>query len=164
MTLVGDFIEFLHTTPEIRELVDSGIIGRSPSYQRGYIFKDKPYANLDKMDHSSVIVIYSNSPWSPPRRASGLEYPLMEIEIWAAPSKNPDGSMAENDAADVIEQVFKALKPYIHLVHASPENGGVFQWGATHIVTSEILDGPVVRPVANANGAKVGAIGVGVQK
>lgn len=164
MTLVGDFIDFLHTTPEIRALVEDGIIGSSPSYQRGFIFENKPYVNLDKKNHSSVLVIYSNSPWSPPRRASGLEYPLMEIEIWAAPTKNPDGTQAEDDAAEVIDQVYRALKPYIHLVHASPANGVVFNWGNTSIVSSEILDGPIVRPVAEANGAKVGAIGVGIQK
>lgn len=164
MTLTRDLVDFLLETPEVQQLVADGVIGSSPSYERGYIFEGKPYAPVDNLSFSSTVVIYSKRSWSPPLRGNSLEFPLVEIEIWAAPTKNSDGSQAEYDADDVIELVFKAIKPYVHLVHRSPENGAYFQWGSSKIVSSEILDGPVIRKVINGNGAHVAGIGVGVQK
>jgi hypothetical protein len=165
MRLTQNLIEFLLSTPEVQALVASGIIASSVSYPRGYIFEGRSYEPLDNLSRSSVIVIYSNSPWSPPRRGSGLEYPLVELEIWAAPSKGADGSVAEFDAEDVIDEVYRAIKPYVHLVNRTPENGARFEWGSSSIVSSEIIDGPIIRPVNNTQaGTKVASIGIGVQK
>lgn len=165
MRITQNLVEFLLTTPEIQALVASGKIGKSTSYPQGFIFEGKPYAKIDNLSHSSIVVISSTSQWSPPRRGSGLEYPLVDIEIWAAPSKGSDGSVAEFDSEDVIDDVYEAIKPYVHLVHRTPANGARFEWGSSSIVSSEVIDGPTIRPVTNTMaGTKVAIIGVGVQK
>lgn len=165
MTLTTDLVDFLLTRPEVQALVTDGTIGSDAAkYPRGYIFEGKPYAKIDNLSHSCTVVVSSTRRWSPPLRGGGLEYPLVNIEIWAAPTKNPDGSIEVYDAEDVVEIVYAAIKPYVHIIHRSDYNGAQFQWGKSSIVTSEIIEGLRVRPISNAEGCKVGMFGVGVQK
>lgn len=165
MILTQNLVEFLLSTPEVQALVADGTIGSDPTkYPRGYIFEGKPYARIDNLSHSSTLVIYSNNTWSPALRGNSLKYPLVHIEIWAASTKGAEGDVLEYDADDVIEKVYTAIEPYIHLVHRSPTNGAHFEWNSARIVSSEVLAGPIIRNVTNAAGAKVATIDVGVQK
>lgn len=165
MTLTTDLVDYLLTRPEVQDLVADGTIGSdTDKYPGGYIFEGKPYAKIDNLSRSCTVVVSSTRRWGAPLRGGGLEYPLINIEIWAAPTKNTDGTIAVYDADDVIEIVYAAIKPYVHIIHRSDNNGAQFEWGKSSIVSSEIIDSLRVRSISNAEGHKVGMFGVGVQK
>ena len=164
MILTENLVEFLLGTPEIQALVAAGTIGSDVKYPRGYIFEGKPYAKIDDLNRSSTVVISSSTTWDAPVRGNSLRFPLVIIEIWAAPSKNTDGTVAEFDADDVISEVYDAIRKYVHLVHRSPVNGAHFEWGSSVIVDSQILKGPENRNILNFQGGRMGIIEVGVSK
>lgn len=165
MILTENLVEHLLDAPEIQALVTKGTIGSDPvKYPRGYIFEGKPYVPIDNLNRSSVVVVTSSGTWGSPLRGSRLRFPRIIIDIWAAPTKDADGNVAEFDADDVIEEVFDAMYPYIHLTHRTPTNGGLFRWESANIVDSEILSGPTNRNVSNAKHSRMGTVEVGVQK
>lgn len=173
MSLSEDLRNYLTERAEVIELVAANLIGSDDNMPEGWIFLGKPYKHVDTLSHQAILVISRGDPWDSPVRGMSLEFPRLEIDIWAAPSKDSTGDVSEYDADDLIEVIYKAIKPHIHTVHRNYEDGGRFTWGSevdilegggSRIVSSEVIDGPSYRDITSGNGARMARISVGIQK
>lgn len=153
---------FITTLPVIQQMVSDGKIGSDTVMPEGYIFEGKPYVTVEKLNKSAILVVSSVDSWEPPLRERSLEYPRVDLDIWASPTRDANGGVQEYDADDLIDEIYMALKPYIHIVHRSKENGGIFDWNGAFIVSSEVIDGPIYRDVRDGNGARMARISIGV--
>ena len=145
---------------EIKSLVSSGKIAKDSVMTEGYIFSEVPYTTVDKLNNSTIIVVSSNESWDPPRRLSNFENPRVEVDIWSAPRKDSTAkSIEERNADDNIRQVYEALKPLIHVIGGDSDK---YVWDGVKIASSEIIDGPDYRDVANAEWHRMARISVGV--
>jgi len=162
MRITVSLRNFITTLPVIQQMVADGKIGKDSSMPEGYIFEGRPLYPVEKLNKSALLVISSTSSWEPPLRERSLEYPRIELDIWASPTRDSDGGIEIPDADDLIDDIYKALKPYIHIVHRSKANGAIFTWDGVHIVSSEVIDGPEYRNVEEGNGARMARISIGV--
>lgn len=151
---------FLVGRPEIQALVASKKIASDSNMPEGYIFEGKPLAVVDKLNDSTLIVISTSEPSSPPRPGSGFDHVLVHIDIWAAPKKTPGTKDVEEiNADDNIRLVYSVIRPFVHLVGSSDSS---YLWDGVKIAGSEISDGPDYRDVKNAEWHRMARISLDV--
>lgn len=172
-------------TPEVQAMVADGRIGRGTTWTDGWIFSDKPHANIEKKSYSSLTVI-TEATWQSRNAHNTSRFPLLLIDIWASPTRRTDGSVLREDADNLIEDVFSAYFPYVHTVNMSvPGNadldptlpylgrpGSPRFWGtaeqiADHtgslVIAAEHVGGPDFSDVRDGNGARMARYQIGVQ-
>jgi len=103
--------------PEVQALVSSGVIGSDTDWSDGWIFDSFiPNRFLDNKSEKACIV-FTQGNWMEPNEHNTAQFPLLTMDIWAAPKKDSDNSVEEYNADDIIETVFDAIRPYFHLIH-----------------------------------------------
>lgn len=175
---------YLVQTPEIKALISSGKLGNGSAFKDGWIFTGKPYATIEKYSYKSLIVV-TETPWSAPNAHNTMEFPMINVDIWASPHRMADGTPIKDDADLLIEEVMQAMKPYLHTINlAVPGNadldpelsylgkpGDPRIWGTENeirdrtgvlILASQMLNGPVLRDVQDGNGARMGRYTFGI--
>jgi hypothetical protein len=158
MSFTVDLREYLVSRPEVKALVTAGLIASDSDMPEGYIFEGKPLKKVERLSHKAIVVITSHETTRPPAPGSGWDFPKIYIDIWASPSRLSDGQVETPDADDLIRDIYKVLRPLIHITNRSPNNDDYFNWDGTIIATSEIVDGPRLFDVSNGNGARMGRI------
>lgn len=170
--------------PEVKAMVSDTRIGSGSTWTDGWIFSDKPHANIEKRSHMALVVI-TEAPWQPPNTHNTMQFRLLLVDIWASPTRQPDGSPRKDDADNLIEEVFAAVRPYLHTVEMGvpgnsdldptlsylgrpghPRFWGTEQEIANHtgvlIIASEHNGGPIFSDVRDGNGARMGRYQIGV--
>ena len=171
--------------PGVQDMVTAGTIGSDSVWTDGWIFSDKPYANIEKKSHTALIVISPGGSWKAPNSHNTARFPLMNIDIWASPTRGSDLSPIRPDADTLIEDVLDVLFPYFHTVNSDvpgissdPElpylgkPGFPRVWGTEEeissrsgvvIVSSQLLAEPTFADVEDGNGARFARFSFGVQ-
>jgi hypothetical protein len=171
--------------PGIQSKVADGSIGSDSVWTDGWIFSDKPYANIEKKSHTALIVISPGGNWQAPNQYNTSRFPLMYIDIWASPTRGTNFSPVRPDADTLIEEVFDVLFPYFHTVNqdvpgiaSDPDlpylgkPGFPRVWGTADeissrtgvtIVGSQLLLEPEFADVEDGNGARFARFSFGVQ-
>jgi hypothetical protein len=174
-------------TPQVVARVADGTIGGqgSAAWSDGWIFADKPEANIEKRSHRALIVLTSGGNWQSPNPHNTAQFPLLLLDIWASPTRNADGSPSMPDADLLIEDIFAEIRPYLHTVDlgvpgidsdpALPYLGRPGYprfWGTaeeianrtgTLIVSSQHVGGPDFADVKDGNGARFARYTFGIQ-
>lgn len=111
-------------TPELQAFVTSGKVGSDSLFTDGFVFDSEIPRPLDDQSDTACIV-FAEDTWSPMNEYNTLRFPLLLVDIWAAPERDSTGSVIENTADDLIEEIFNAILPYFHTVDRGvPGNTG----------------------------------------
>lgn len=93
-----------------------------------WIFEDSPRVLVENSG-SVMIVVSEDGGWAGANEYNTARFPRLLIDIWADPTRNPDGSVRKKDAKKKIDAVYKAVDKCLHLVHKSLPGGLSIQWG-----------------------------------
>lgn len=170
--------------PEIKALISAKKIGRSKTWSDGWIFDGKPYITIEKYSNLALVIITDAGGWQAPNGHNSSRFPQIFVDVWASPTRHDDGSEVSPDADLLIEDVFDAMRPYLHTtnVDVPGRTGDAFIpymgkpghpriWGTAEeissqtgvrVISSEILGEPTFSDVSDGNGARMGRISVGV--
>lgn len=173
--------------PEVKALVRAGTIGRSTLWPEGWIFDSQPFGvTIEKYSAKAMIVVADGSGWMSPNEHNTARFPQIFVDIWASPRRKDDGSAADYSADTRIEEIFDAIRPYLHTVNMSvPGNpttaptlpylgrpGSPRFWGTPEqiqartgalVISSQQLGEPDFSDVRDGNGARMGRYRFGIQ-
>lgn len=172
---------YLVQAPEVQALVAAGTLGKGPHWTDGWIFPDKPFANIEKYSAKALVVVTQTTNYDPMNVYNTEEFPRVYLDVWASPTRDAAGSPVQMNADNVCETVFAAIKPYVHTVHLGVHTtspafmgtpGNFLQWGTAaeiasntglFIGSSTYTNGPVFTDVSDGNGAVMARYTLGVQ-
>ena len=160
-------------------------IGKGNAFVDGWVFDTMPYANIEKKSHQALIVITHDGTWQSPNEHNTARFVRINVDIWASPTRQADGTVIRNDADDLIEEVMEAIRPYLHTVNPSvPGNsttdpvlpylgkpGQPRIWGTASqiaagtgvlVIGSQALNEPTFNDVKDGNGARMARYSFGV--
>jgi len=169
-------------TPEVQARVADKTIGRGTvnGFSDGWVFDTTPYANIEKKSHQAFIVVAFDGTWQAPNEHNTARFPRMVVDVWASPTRKPDGTVQVNDADYLIEEIMDDLRPYLHTVNVdvAPDApawmgtpGQPRIWGTAAeianrtgvlVMYSQALGEPTFSDVKDGNGARMGRYSFGV--
>lgn len=171
--------------PEVQAYVASGLLGSDETWADGWVFDSHiPNRFLDNKSQQAVIV-FSQANWQDMNLHNFARFPLLNMDIWAAPEKDEDNSIVEWNAEDIIEDVFDSILPYFHLTNSDVPGktgdsavsymgnpGMIRYWGTAAqiadgsgypILSSSCINIGDFQDVAEGNGAKFRRHSFGIQ-
>lgn len=168
--LAQDIQNYLRQQEDLTELV-----GTSKNFS-SWIWADKPLGKIEGYgkiapQRSALIVIVEDNGWAQPNDHNTLRFPRVYIDVWADPTRNPDGSVQMQDADDKIDAIHRKVMKYLHLVDMGDRNGMPVCWGTKEqmetwtgsiISSSSKNQEPVYSDVRDGNGARMGAATYGM--
>jgi len=129
-----------------------------------WIFSGRPDATIENTGEAMIVVNVDNG-WGA-NTHNTARFPVITIDIWADPTRNPDLSVRTKDADLKAEAVYLAVDPFLHLVNANI--GGEFIFFGTpeqianktgvRIISSSRNDEPSYRPALNDEGAVLATV------
>ncbi len=78
-----------------------------------WVFEDRPMVLLE-FSQSVMIVLNEVGSWSASEQNFNVRYPILQVDVWADPTRNSDNTVRMYDAADKIEAVFPFLNRYFN--------------------------------------------------
>lgn len=138
-----------------------------------WIFDEKPVMAKVEQSGKCIIVINEGEPWTDPNGHNTLEFPSLIVDIWGDPDRNPDKTVARDNAKDKIKAVAKIVDEHLHRVNPGGPDGGYIVWGtATQIETktgvlvteSKKLSGPIFSPFEDMEKGWMGRYTYGVNQ
>lgn len=161
--------------PPVQALVTAGTLGSDPEWPTGWVFDNHIPARILDDKSETALIVFSQRTWQDANEHNTAKFPLLVMDIWAAPLKDSQNSIVEYNAEDIIEDVFDAIFPYFHTVNKDvPGNTGdseipymgspgqIRYWGTADQIASKtgypIFSSTSVgiedfRPVESGNGA-----------
>lgn len=148
----------------------TALLGSSTTWPT-WIFLDKPSVKFENSQKCLIVISTYDNMWTQMNLHNTQEFPTVEIDVWADPTRNPDNSMKVDDAEDKITAVHKLILKHFHTVNMSRPGGGMLNWGTQAQVdaktgiwvsASHLIDGPRINDVTNVQGAKVATYRYGV--
>jgi len=169
--------------PEVQALREMGRIGRGATWPDGWIFDSRPYATIEQYSRKALVVISYAGTWMAPNEHNSAHFHRLYVDIWASPTRLPDGTPEREDADMLIETVWEALSTHLHTVNRDvPSDGSVSPllglpghprvWGTAEeieartgvvVLGSQQLGEPDLSDVRDGNGARMGRYVIGVQ-
>lgn len=145
------------------------MVGKSQNFPV-WIWADKPLGKIEGYgkvapQRSALIVITENNGWAQSNAHNTLRFPRVYVDVWADPTRNPDGSVRVQDADDKIDAIQRKVMKYLHLVDMGGPNGMPVCWGTAEQMatfTGSILSSssknqdPVYSDVRDGDGARMG--------
>jgi hypothetical protein len=166
-------------TPAATALRNSGLLGRSQTWQDGWIFTDVPFTTIEKYSAKALVVI-TEAPGGSPSMNNTSRFRRLNFDVWASPTRLADGSPAKRDADLHIEEVIDAFRPYLHTIDPGVpglsqdpfiaymgQPGQARMWGTAPqvaagagvlVMSCEITGEPDFSDVRDGNGARMGRI------
>jgi hypothetical protein len=148
-----------------------GLLGRSKTFDT-WIFDQKPRVTLEGTQRV-LVVLNEDGVHDQMNAHNTMQFPRLLVDVWADPSRLPDGSVQQDDADDKIKNVTKLLDRHFHTVNLDvpPGTNDLYGlpgyprvWGtATQIKSvsgsvvlgSRRLSGPDFSDVQDGNGARM---------
>lgn len=152
--------------PAIRALVGSDNL-----WTDGWVFDSSLYNVVIEGTSKCAIVVSEVGTHDIMNQHNTLKFPRLEIDIWADPTRNTDGSKRLDDADDKIEAIAKVVDNHFHLVSSDTPAGDIIVWGSTKQITegkglyvagSSRISGPDVSPIEDVEGGLMGRYVYGV--
>ena len=156
---------YLAQDPELRAL-----LGRSQSWDT-WIFDTKPVGVRIENTSRCMIVINEDGTWAARNEHNTLRFPRLQVDIWADPTRNSDGSVQVYDASDKIERIAKVLDKHLHLTDPGTSMGMPYIWGTAEEISSKTgvviagshhREGPSLSDVRDTDGTLMGRLVYGV--
>lgn len=125
-----------------------------------WIFDEKPVMANFEGKGKCIIVINEVAPWTDPNGHNTLEFPAIEVDIWADPDRKPDGTILVDNAKDKIKDIARVVDSHLHRV--DPGQDGWMIWGTaeqiaqkTGVLVAESKKGDVsdFSPIKDTEGA-----------
>lgn len=129
------------------------------------IYANRPEATIENTG-SAMVVLTVEGGWGS-NQHNDARFPVLTVDIWADPTRNPDKSVKRQDADLKVEAVYKAIDKFLHLTHASTPGGGSVIWGTeeqvenktgVRIISSVRDNEPDIRPAIDDQGALIGIV------
>jgi len=161
--------------PEVKTRIIGGSIGSDPTWNDGWVFDTQIPVILDDKSAKAVIV-FTEGNWQEPNPHNTAKFPLLMMDIWAAPTRDLENSIVSYDADDLIEDILKDVFPYFHTVNKDVpgEQGNSFipymgapgmirYWGTEQqiadrsgypIIGSQLINMSEFRDVESGNGVR----------
>lgn len=163
--------------PEVISRVSAGSIGSSATWAEGWVFDSTLSGVILDNESAKAAIVFTQSNWQEPNAHNTALFPLITMDIWAAPTRDSENSIVEYDADDLIESIFKDIRPYFHTVNkdvpgvsgdpyvsylGSP--GQLRYWGTSSqiadktgvpIISSQHINSSDFRDVVGGNGVRV---------
>ena len=148
------------------------LVGRDATWTDGWIFTEDIHARLEGTEKCAIVVSEVGT-YTTMNAHNTMKFPRIEIDIWADPSRNDDGSVQVHDAKFKIEDIIDIIDQHLHLVDLSAPNGDLIRWGseadiaagkASVIAGSSRIEGPDFRDIADTEGGVMGRYAYGINK
>lgn len=148
------------------------LLGKSASWDT-WIFDESPVGVKVENSQRCWIVINENGTWTAPNEHNTMEFPRLELDIWADPSRNDDLSVKRFDAKTKIKQIQKLVDKHLHTIDMANNSGMPIVWGTAAeianktgvvIAASQKIDGPDFRPVTDSQGTWMATYVYGVNQ
>lgn len=155
-TIVKALVEFLYTKSDITSLLGSDDVFPA------WIFEERLYISTKALEGSGkcAIVVQQDDGWTSPNEYSTAEFPLVDIYIFADPSRDFMKNIVFDDTAQKIQDIRQALDKYMHLT-----TGETVMWGSVRVIASNRLNHQKITDVPEGDGLRSGmvsyAVGVG---
>lgn len=80
-----------------------------------WIFPDYPNATVENT--SEVLIVVAPASFGSMNPHNTEQFPSFFVDVWADPTRNPDGSIYAFDADDKIFRIWEIILQNLHLVH-----------------------------------------------
>lgn len=154
--IVTELAEYLNNQPEITALLGSDEIFPA------WIFEETMAMSKEAFEGSSkcAIVITQDDGWTSPNEHNNMEFPLIDIFIYADPSRDFMNNVTFDDTSDKITTIRRALDKHLHRV-----DGLDVMWGDIRVLRSTRLNHQRLTPITEGDGMRSGmvsyAVGIG---
>lgn len=137
-----------------------------------WVFDEKPTGAKIERTQKCLIVINEGPQWTSPNTHNTLKFPTLLVDIWADPTRNPDGSVQLEDAKAKIEAIQKQVDRVLNLIDSGTPAGGLWIFGTEAQVTSKTgvavseskrSSGPEYAEVTDSEGSWMGRLTYNVQ-
>lgn len=99
----------------------------------------------------SAVVVRRDGEWTRPQMVNTQEYPILVIECWADPDRDPKGGIARGNAEDKAWALHRVIDPVLHGIRgqlwgASEDNVGLLiigcdRWSAGSVIVAPPKEG-----------------------
>ena len=153
-----------------RDPAITALLGSSTTWPT-WIFLDKPSVKFENSQKCLIVISTYDNMWTPMNLHNTMEFPTVQIDIWADPTRGTDSSVRVEDAEEKINAVHKLVLKHFHTVDMARPGGGMLNWGTQAQVDSKtgiwvagshLTYGPLIRDVKDVQGALVGSYRYGV--
>lgn len=150
---------FLVQFPEITQLLAVDSLGDP------MIYPNRPESTVENTQ-KCMIVITSTEGWGS-NDHNTARFPILVVDIWADPTRNPDMSVKMKDSDLKIEAVYAAVDRRLHRVDGGQPGGGSIFWGTpseiaaktgVRIISSKRQNEPDIQPAFDSEGALMGRV------
>lgn len=161
--LVYAAVNYLLQKSDVTSLLGSDDLGP-------WLFANQPEATIENTGDVMVVITSTNG-WGA-NDHNTARFPVLTIDIWADPTRNPDRSVKRKDADLKIEAVFLAIDKYLHLTNKSVPGGASVMWGTAteianrtgqRIIESSRQNEPELSPAFDDEGALMGRFSYNAQ-
>lgn len=146
------------------------LLGKSVSWET-WIFDEDPLNVHVENTGKCLIVVRERGTWASPNDHNSMRFPRLLVDIWADPTRNPDRTIRQWDAATKIEQIQARVDSHLHLSDPGTSAGMPYIWGTleqvvnkTGVVVAGSLrkSGPDISPIRDTEGALMGQLTYGI--
>lgn len=129
----------------------TALLGSDATYST-WIFRWRPYVEVEHSGKAAVVV--SRRPGGAPNRHNHMDWPQLQVEIFADEDRNAQGNPANAaKAEDRCQAVFAELDKYLH----RPEKGALM-WDTLRVLSSERNGGIDITEVPGGDGLVRGLV------
>ena len=140
----------------------TSLVASSASWDT-WIFDTNPVGVRFEQTGKALVVINEVGTWTDMNEHNRLEFPLLQVDIWADPDRKPDGTVLRDNAKDKVLTIARAINWTLHTVGGHPS--GWYVWGTAtqiqertgvYVVDSKRRSGPDFQPIKDAEKAWMG--------
>lgn len=146
---------YFMASPVKAALIEQGLLGFDPPgrpFEDGWVFRgdqDTPYKEVTTSG-KCAIVFESSTVWSTPSQfQQNVEFPRLDVAIYADASRDSKGNYIKHDAQDRAKAVFDAIKPLFH-----DAANRVHYFDTLMVVSTLLGSGPTIMPIPGADFAE----------
>lgn len=142
-------LRFLNQGEPAAALDATDLLGRDALWPR-WIWEERIQGTIEN-SQKVAIVLSLNGTWTNPNSFNTLQFPRLQVDIWADPTRNSDNSVQLQDAKSKVYDTYMAIRPFLHNI--TPD---IAFWDTTRVISSLVSADPTYNPVRDGNGACMG--------
>lgn len=137
----------------------AALVGTSPAFQV-WVFRWRPYVIVEGTGQAAVVLA-QRAGWQSPNMHNNMEFPRLQVEVWADLERDVNGNPASRTAEDLASDVLREVSRILH-----HPRGDLQEWGDTNgkirVLRSTRLDEMDIVDVPNGDGLVRGTVNFGV--
>ena len=152
--IVKACVEMLYEQPEV-----CALLGSDDVYP-AWIFEEKTYFTSRPLEGSQqcAIVVREDDAWTDSNEHNTMEFPLLDVFIYADPARDYMGNFDFDDTLQKIQDVREAMDKHMNWTY-----GRTRMWGNVRVLSSRRLNRQRISPVSEGDGMRTGYVSYALQ-